>query len=43
MVIVLDGNSEHGAQEWRKVGLFGELNLICDCSRWNQMPWADQI
>ena len=33
MVLILDGNSEPG--------LIGENNLICDCSRSNQMPLTD--
>ena len=34
MVLRLDGNSEHVAQGWKKIGLFGEKkNPICDFSR----------
>ena len=38
MALLLDGNSEHVGHAWRKIGLFGEKNPICDCSRSNQMP-----
>ena len=42
MVFILDGNSEHAAQAWRKIGIFGEKNPICECSRSNQMSKKDQ-
>ena len=35
MVPILDGNSEHVAHAWNKIGLFYP---ICDCSRSEQMP-----
>ena len=35
MVLILDGNTEHVAQAWRKIVLFGEKNPICDCPRSN--------
>jgi len=28
MVLIKDGNSEHVAQAWRDIGLFGEKNPI---------------
>ena len=37
MVLILDGNSEHVALACTKIGLFGEQQPICDCSRYNQM------
>ena len=37
MVLMLDGNSEQVAHAWRKIGLFGEENPICDCSRSKQI------
>ena len=40
MVLLLDSNSEHVAQAWRKIGLVGEKKPICDCSRSNK---TDQI
>ena len=44
MVPILDGNPDHVAHAWRKIGLFGEKkNPICDCSRSHQMAWTDQI
>ena len=38
MVLSLDGDSEYAATAQRKIGLFGEKNPICKCSRSNQMP-----
>ena len=35
IMLILDGNSEHVAHAWRKIGLFGLKNPICDCSRSN--------
>ena len=32
MVLILDGNAENDAHASRKIGLFGEKYLICDCS-----------
>ena len=43
VVLILDGNSEHVAHVCEKIGLFGEKNLICACSKSNQMPYTDQI
>ena len=44
IVLILDGNSdEHVAHVCRKIGLFGEKNRICSCSRSNQMPQKNQI
>ena len=37
------GNSKHVALAWKKIGLFGEKNPICDCSLSNQMPLKDRI
>ena len=41
-VLIVDGNSDHAAHEWRKIGLFEEkksdLWLLSD-----QMPLSDQI
>ena len=37
-------NSESGRKVKDKYAFFrGEKNPICDCSRFNQMPWPDQI
>ena len=30
---ILDGNSGHVAHGWKKMGIFGEKNSLCDCSR----------
>ena len=38
MVLISDGNSEHGARAWKRIDLFGEKNATCDYSRSNQMP-----
>ena len=38
MVLMLNGNSENVTKAWRRLGLFGEKNPICDSSRSNQMP-----
>ena len=35
MVLILDGNSDHIAHAWRKIGLFGYENPIFVT---NQMP-----
>ena len=43
IVLILDGNSEHVAHAWRKIGIFGKKNMICDGSRSKQMPYTDQI
>ena len=41
---MVDGNSEHVAQAWRKIDLFEEKkNTICDCFRSNRKTWTDQI
>ena len=37
MVLILDDNSEHVAQAWRKIGNFAEKKSICACSRSNQI------
>ena len=36
--LILDGNLEYVTHTWRKIGLFGENNPICDCSRSKQKP-----
>ena len=38
MVLIVDGNSDHVAHAWTKIGLFGGENPICDGSCTNQMP-----
>ena len=38
MVVILDGNSEHGAHARRKIVFFVRKNQIFDCSRSNQTP-----
>ena len=38
MVPIKDGNTEQAAHAWRKIGLFGEKNQICDCNQKYQMP-----
>ena len=39
MVLILDGNSEHVAHAWKKIGHFGEeKNPICDQFQSNRMP-----
>ena len=38
MVLNLDDYSEIGVHACRKIGLFREKDLSCDCSRSNQMP-----
>ena len=37
MVLILDGNLEHIAHAWRKIGIFREEKSDCDCTRSNQM------
>ena len=41
MVFILDGNSEHVGHACR--GKNGEKNMNCDCSRFNQTPYTDEI
>ena len=41
MVLILDGISEHVAHVCRKKA-FGEKCPICDCSRYNQLPYTYQ-
>ena len=36
--LILDGNSEHVAHEWKQIGLFGEKIPTRDCSQSYQMP-----
>ena len=36
-VFISNGNSDHVALAWRKIGLFGEKDPMCDCSRSKQM------
>ena len=45
MVLTLDGNSENVRHEWKKKKkkFLEKKNAICDYSRSNQMPYADQI
>ena len=43
MVFIFDGDSEHAAHTWSKIGLCGGKNPICDCSRSNQLPLTDRI
>ena len=43
MVLPLEGNLEHAAHAWRKIGLFGEKHPIYGYSRYNQMLYKDQI
>ena len=38
MVLILDGNQDNVAHACGKIGLFGDKNLICYCSLYNQMP-----
>ena len=40
MVLILDGNSEHGAHEWRKIEKYSEKKTppIFGCSRYNTIP-----
>ena len=42
MVLISNGNLEHVAHAWRKIGNFSS-HPICDCSLSNHMPWTDQI
>ena len=42
MVLILDGNSEYDAHEWKN-NLFSQKYQICYCSRCIQMPYTDQI
>ena len=43
MVLILDGNSEHGKSISRKIGLFEEKHIFVKISWSNQMPWTNQI
>ena len=43
IVLTLDGNPENVAHAYRKIGLFGEINPICDYFRSDRMPLTDQI
>ena len=38
MVLILDGNSEHAAQAYRKINLFGPKSYVWLLSMANQMP-----
>ena len=42
MVLILDGNSEHVAHAWRKIGSF-EKKKKKICHRSYQMPWLVQL
>ena len=43
MVLMLDGNSEHAAHAWRKRGLSGEKNPICDYSEYDQLHQIQRL
>ena len=40
MVLKLDGNM---LRTHETIRLFGEKNPTCDCSRYDQMPYTDQV
>ena len=42
-VFMLVGNPEHVSHAWRNINLFGGIKTICDYSRTNRTPLADQI